>query len=130
MSGFLFGPLMGALVGLLSDLLGCILVGYAINPLVMLGAVSIGFISGTASYIMKSSPLGLKLGISVALSHVIGSVVIKTVGLAKWYDFPFIELMLWRLLNYVIIGIIEYFLIYIILKNKAVSSQIDSILYN
>ena len=130
LSGILFGPLMGAVVGILADLLGCILVGYAINPMVMAGACSIGVLSGLVSVAAKRASLCTRIASAVAASHLVGSVVLKTIGLARWYDFPFVELMLWRLLNYVIIGIVEYLLIYTLLKNKAVKAQIDSILYN
>ena len=34
-----YGPLAGAVVGALSDLIGCLLVGYSINPIITAGAV-------------------------------------------------------------------------------------------
>ena len=46
LAGITLGPLAGALVGGVADLLGCLLYGYAINPVVLLGAVSVGFVSG------------------------------------------------------------------------------------
>ena len=49
-----------------------------------------------------------------------GSVLIKTFGLAVFYDMPLLMLMLWRLLNYLIVGGIEYFLLFWILKHKAI----------
>ena len=52
-AGIGFGPLVGGAVGLAADLLGCLLVGYAINPLVTLGAAAIGFISGASFIIFK-----------------------------------------------------------------------------
>ena len=45
LAGLYLGPLAGAIVGAVADLVGCLLVGYAINPIITLGAVSIGFIS-------------------------------------------------------------------------------------
>ncbi len=128
MSGVLFGPILGAITGVIADLIGCALVGYAVNPLVTAGAAAIGIVSGCISLIMKKRSLRLKLLLAVALSHITGSVIIKTFGLAAWYDFPLYELMLWRLLNYVIIGALEYIILYAILKSRAVSAQIDLML--
>ena len=44
-AGMAFGPLIGALVGVVADLVGCLLVGYAINPIITVGAAAIGLIS-------------------------------------------------------------------------------------
>ncbi len=126
-AGIAFGPIGGALVGTVADLIGCVMVGYVINPIVTLGAFAIGFVSGTVYFLVKRySHLGrgLSIGLSVALAHLIGSVVIKTFGLAAYYDLPFLVLMLWRLLNYVIVGVVEGFLLYFLLKNKRISAEI------
>ena len=40
-AGMAFGPLAGVLVGTVADLIGCLAVGYAINPLVTLGAAAV-----------------------------------------------------------------------------------------
>ncbi len=57
MAGIMFGPLVGMTVGICADVIGCIIVGYAINPLVTLGAASIGLISGSIYfYMFKDNP--------------------------------------------------------------------------
>ena len=53
-----------------------------------------------------------------------GSVLIKTIGLADFYHMPYTVLMLWRMLNYLIVGIIDGTIIYILMKNKGISMQI------
>jgi hypothetical protein len=63
--------------------------------------------------------------ITVATAHIIGSVVIKTLGLSAYYDMPFIILMLWRLLNYAIVGALDGVLVQVIKNNKGVKIQID-----
>ena len=128
-AGMLFGPFAGALVGVVADLVGCVMVGYEINPLVTVGAALIGFISGLIFYISRR--LSLTRSVSIILSvggaHIIGSVVVKTVGLAIYYDMPLYALMLWRLLNYVIIGALEGVIIYFLMKNKLIRAEISSI---
>ena len=126
-AGAAFGPIAGMLVGIIADLVGCVLVGYAINPLVTIGAAVIGILSGFIWYLCKGSPLWLKTVLSVFFAHLIGSVIIKTLGLAIYYDMPIIILMLWRLLNYAIVGAVEGVLVYFLMKNKMVISEISSI---
>ena len=129
--GIAFGPFWGVLIGVVADLIGCLMVGYSINPLVTLGAAVIGLSSGLCSYFLgkiEGCPFGLKITLSVIAAHLIGSVVIKTVGLATYYSMPLFVLMLWRLLNYALVGAAEGVIIYYLLKNKLVSAQINSLL--
>ena len=129
-SGIAFGPLCGAAVGLVSDLVGCLLVGYEINPIVTLGAVAIGLSSGIVAWIFSRtgySRLWLTVALAELSAHLLGSVIIKTAGLSAYYDMPFIILVLWRLLNYVIIAIPEGALVYLLLKNPEIKREIGSI---
>ena len=128
-SGLAFGPTAGILVGVVADLVGCLLVGYEINPIVTLGAAAIGAVSGLARYIPNKSGGGIWLRVISAelLSHLVGSVIIKTFGLSVYYDMPFFILTLWRLLNYALIGALEGTLIYALLKNHAVQREINAI---
>ena len=127
LAGIAFGPIIGLVAGVAADLIGCMLVGYAVNPIVTLGAAAIGFLSGAVYLLLKKTeiPYGAKIAITVFVAHAIGSVLIKTFGLATFYDMPFLVLMLWRALNYLLIGGVECVLIYFVMKNKSVHSQFD-----
>ncbi len=130
-AGVVFGPLSGMLVGAVADLIGCLLVGYAINPIVTLGAIMCGGVSGVCYILLKhisKLQISVKVIITVTVSHLIASVLIKTFGLAKFYDMPLGMLMLWRLLNYAIIGALECVLLTVLLKNKAVMGTVNSLL--
>lgn len=129
-AGIAFGPLAGLLVGAVSDLVGCLLVGYEINWLVTVGAAFTGAVSGFSSRLLKLTPIrseALIIILSVFLSHTVGSVIIKTVGLAVYYAMPIYMLMLWRLFNYLIVGTVEAFLLIPLMKNKALKRQLSSI---
>ena len=128
MAGMLFGPAAGVLVGTVADLVGCVLVGYTINPLVTLGAAAIGFVSGVTWRLLKrvTVPYVLRIIVTVLAAHLVGSVLIKTVGLAAFYAIPVWMLMLWRLLNYVIVGTVEGVLLFLLMKNKMLTKQISS----
>ena len=124
LAGMAFGPLAGALVGTVADLIGCLAVGYAINPLVTLGAAVIGLVGGAVYRPAGKLPHALRVTLAVAAAHLLGSVLIKTFGLAQFYTIPFGALLLWRLLNYAIVGAAEGLLLIALLKNKALRAML------
>ena len=130
-AGMAFGPIVGAAVGVVSDLIGCLLVGYAINPIITVAAAVIGLISGCYVFFPKArSRAGytVKISVTVFAAHFIGSVVIKSFGLSVFYDMPLVMLMLWRLLNYAIVGMLEGFILYHVVKNKRIEIEIRKIM--
>ena len=126
LAGIIFGPITGAAVGACADLIGCVLVGYAINPILTVGACAIGFLGGLAgrASIRLSAPLWLSVLAAELSAHTVGSVLIKSLGLSAFYSFPLWELMLWRLLNYTIVGVAEFALLFYLLRNRTIASYI------
>lgn len=125
LAGAVFGPVAGAVTGILADLVGCLMVGYQINPLVTVGAAAVGFVGGLVFLLCKKSPLWLRTGLGVFFAHLVGSVVIKTFGLSQFYALPFFVLMGWRGVNYLIVGALEWLLLWILLRNKALANQLE-----
>ena len=125
LAGMAFGPIVGLVTGVIADLLGCVLVGYAINPVVTVGAAAIGLCGGILYWLCKRMPLPLRVGVTVVGAHLIGSVIVKTFGLAQFYAMPFFALMGWRAVNYLIVGVLEWVLLWILLRNKALTTQLD-----
>lgn len=125
LAGMTLGPVVGILTGVVADLVGCVLVGYAINPIVTLGAACIGLVGGLIFRLFSNFNLLLRILFTVLAAHLIGSVLIKTWGLAMFYDMPFYALLLWRLLNYAVVGAVESLLLFYLLKNKAVKRSLE-----
>ncbi len=119
-AGLVFGPVAGVLVGVSADLLGCVLRGYAVNPLVTAGAVCIGLLAGVGGMLWRRWPVAWRVVPTVAVAHLIGSVVVKTLGLAQYYAIPLLPLMGWRLLNYAIVGAVEAILLCLLLRHKGI----------
>ena len=67
------------------------------------------------------------MGVAVFGAHLVGSVVIKTFGLAKFYQIPFFTLMGWRGLNYLIVGVLEFILLYVLFRNKSFTDQLHKL---
>ena len=127
LAGMMFGPITGMAVGVIADLVGCVMVAYPINPVVTLGAAGIGLLSGLLFRATKKLPLLWQTCITAILTHLVASVIIKTYGLAQYYDMPFHILMLWRLLNYVIVCVAEWLLLYTVLKNQALRRRFEAL---
>ena len=125
LAGMVLGPVAGVLTGVVADLVGCVLVGYAINPIITLGGATVGLVGGLIFRALSRCALSLRILLAVLAAHLLGSVLIKTWGLAVFYDMPFYVLLLWRLLNYVIVGTVESLLLLYLLKNKTVRSSLE-----
>lgn len=124
LSGIVFGPLVGTVTGLLADVIGCLLRGYALNPILTLAAVFIGFAAGLVFNMLKKCNITLKTLIAVLICHAIGSVVIKSIGLSIWYSLPLNVTLIERTINYLIVGATEFVFLILILKNKSFYKQI------
>lgn len=129
LAGLLMGPLAGAMTGAVADLVGCVLYGYEINPIVTAGAAAVGAMAGIAALLLRRAPLLWRVVGATLAAHTVGSVFIKTAGLAAWYlakyEIGFAELLLWRVLNYVIIGALEATLLYLLLRRRALADQLE-----
>lgn len=117
LTGIVLGPVAGGVVGLSSDLVSYLLTGqaYPLNPIVTLGAVMIGVISGImAKYVVRKKG-NIQIILSGALAHIVGSMIIKPIGLYQFYGM----LVLWRIPLYLVIAPIEILLLCMLLKQKS-----------
>lgn len=125
MAGIFFGATVGGIVGLGADLIGCIMAGYAINPVITLGAFLIGFLSGFVSHhILKKNHSFPAMVCAILSAHVIGSMLIKSIGMYIYYHTA-IEVLAMRIPIYIVTGICETYIIYLLLQNKAFSAQVE-----
>ncbi len=122
-----FGPISGFAVGIVQDLVGCLAVGYAINPIITLGSGLVGLTAGLAYSSLTVLPSTVKAALSIAAGHLIGSVIIKSVGLSVFYSYPLFITVAWRLFNYLIVGTVEGILIIYLTKSKLLLSKIQKI---
>lgn len=129
LAGLVLGPFAGVMTGVVADLIGCALYGYTINPIVTLGAAAVGLVAGLLGMLLSRTPLPVRVLVSVFGAHAIGSVGIKTAGLAAWYlaqmNMGYAELLLLRTLNYVIVGALEALLLCLLLRHRGVARQLE-----
>ena len=124
MSGLMFGPVVGGLSGAATDVISYFLSGqaYPINPIVTLGAAMIGVISGVISHYVIKRPGTLRLIASCAAAHLVGSMVIKSLGLFQFYGWA----VLWRIPLYLVIAALEITLLCLMYRNTGVRRMMNA----
>lgn len=126
-AGIVFGPAAGVAVGVVADIVGCLIVGYAINPIITMGAVVVGLTAGIAALPKKSGEPSMsypRILLAVACAHIIGSMITKSIGLHIAFNTPWTYLLSTRIPIYFINIAVESALIFFILKSKAVSNAL------
>ena len=119
----IFGPVVGGVVGAATDVISYFLSGqaYPINLIVTAGAASIGIVSGFLSrYVFKKRGM-MRIIVPSAIAHVIGSMIIKPIGLFTFYSWA----VLWRVPMYLVIAPLEIALICLMYRNATVKKLID-----
>ena len=119
LAGIAYGPIAGACVGAVSDIVSYVLStqSFAISPIVTIGAAMVGAVSGIMShYVIRKEGL-LRILLSVISAHAVGSLIIKSIGLFVYYEW----LVLWRIPTYIVIGVLEALLICALYKNKYIA---------
>ncbi len=117
LAGFLFGPIAGAMTGMLADLVGCFYRGDTIIPLITVGMMSVGGVAGILKNTMFSKSTFPHILLSVLPAHVVGSMVIKSLALYWTFATP-LPILLLRIPTYLITGTVESALIYIFYKKR------------
>ena len=110
LAAVLFGPVEGFAVGAVADMIGGTLSGYAINPLITLGAGSIGL---TAGLLWRALPNQT----SVFAGQAVGSIVINSLALHLFYNYPW-SVLVTRIPNALVLAAVNTVLVRLLLENK------------
>lgn len=126
LSGILFGPVAGFFTGVIGDILGCFICGFGINPVITLGMGLVGGLCGLLFGSIPKFPMPLRLALSVYAGHIVGNMLVKSLGIYWWYATPWPTLAL-RIPTYFIIGAAETVIFCILLKSPAFLREIRKI---
>lgn len=123
LSGILFGPLVGAVVGVATDLISYFLSPqiYPPNFIVMFGAAMIGFLSGLVSKVIIRKRGYAQIIVAVVSAHVVGSMIIKTIGLFQFFQWA----VIWRIPLYIVIAAVEMMVLCLLYKNATFRKLIE-----
>ena len=117
MSGILYGPVIGGVVGIATDLISYMLSPqvYPPNLVVTFGAMMSGAVSGVVARYSVRKKGNTQIILSGTLAHVISSMIIKTAGLYQYYSIA----VFWRIPLYAVIAPVEIFIICLLLRRKS-----------
>lgn len=118
LAAVLFGPWSGFAVGAVADMIGGVLSGYAINPLITLGAGAIGLCTGLGWRYLPGKNLTLRLGLSILLGQCVGSIVINSLALYLFYNYPW-SVLAARIPNALVLALVNTLLMRLLLQNRA-----------
>ncbi len=115
-AGILYGPAVGGIVGAATDLISYFLSAqtYPPNLIVTLGATAVGVASGIVARFLIKKTGYTQIIIASAAAHIIGSMIIKPIGLFTFYQWA----VLWRIPLYLIIAPLEMAVLCMLYKNK------------
>ena len=108
LAAVLFGPAAGFAVGAIADIIGGVLAGYAINPLITLGAGAIGLFAGIGWCWLPLRRDSLRLACGILLS----------LALRLFYGYAW-SVLAARIPNALILSVAEFFLMRALLANHS-----------
>ena len=122
-AAILMGPAVGGAVGAASDLISYMLSSqiYPPNLLVTAGAAAVGIMAGIVSKYLIKERGSKQVILSALAAHAVGSMIIKPIGLYKFYGI----LVLWRVPLYLLIAPIEILILCFIFKRKSLNRLFD-----
>ena len=125
LSGILFGPTVGGIVGVCSDLVSYLLSNqvYPPNLIVTAGACAIGVISGLVSHYIVKKRGSWQIIASGAAAHIVGSMIIKPIGLFTFYQWG----VLWRIPLYLLIAPLEILVLCMLFKHKSFARLLQDV---
>lgn len=104
LAGLWFGPVAGGVSGLVSDVLGCLLKGYAINPLISVAAVLWGVIPALMRPLMTGSKVRKTVFacLSVVVTSIFSTLIFTTAGLVIFMGSPLFGILPGRVAQWAI----------------------------
>ena len=125
LAGVFLGPVTGGLVGIVSDLTSYLLSPqiYPPNLIVTFGAFAVGVTAGLMAKFAVRERGTKQIALSAAAAHVIGSMIIKPIGLFQFYQWA----VLVRIPLYLVIAPLEIFLLCLLWRQKSFRKLFEKI---
>ena len=117
LAGILVSPVVGGIAGIVSDIAGCFISGYAPFPIRTIAPFVMGFLPGYLLKLTKNNRYTLiKIIAVITISHIFASLLITTYGLSVMRGVPFIPMLITRLPSCGINLVIDTVLVYLLLR--------------
>ncbi len=89
LAGIWLGPVAGLIVGILADLLGCVISGMGILPLMTVPPAAVGLLAGLAGQMFRKSNNIFVYGGIIACISMLTSVLYRSWAFSHYYGAPF-----------------------------------------
>ena len=119
LAGIVISPVVGGICGVVSDIVGCFISGYAPFPILTLAPLIVGFLPGALIRLCKwetNRQSFAKVAFVITVSHIFASVHITTYGLSVMRGVPFVPMLITRLPSCGVNLFIDITLVYLLLK--------------
>jgi ECF transporter S component (folate family) len=125
LSGLWLGPVTGGICGLIGDLIGCAINGYAPNPFITIATVLVGLIPGLFCKFMVGDKPGVKRFLRfllvIAITRFLSSQLLTTFGLSVMYGMPFTATFISRFASTTVVTLVDAFLSELIYSRVRIS---------
>ena len=123
LSGMLFGPLAGGLVGFVADFTGCLLSPYGFNPIFSIPPILYGVCAGLFRGMLKKKANPLTVGLAFLPAVVFGSILWQSFALAFTYSREtlresFYAFLISRGIQFAVTFVINVTLVYLLCKSN------------
>lgn len=105
LAGLWLGPVAGGVCGFASDIIGCFMKGYAVNPFITVAAILWGVLPALVRpLIANKKKTGKTVGIcvSIVVTAILSSLVLTTAGVVIMLGYNFYAIMPGRLIQFAI----------------------------
>jgi len=118
LAGILFGPVAGALVGFVADLVGCLFSPYGYNPIFCVPPILYGLCGGLFRMFLAKKASFPRLLLTLAPAIVFGSVLYQSWALDYMYGQGFWVLLSARGIQFAVTMVVDAVILHLLFKSK------------
>ena len=119
LSGLLFGPIPGAVVGFAADLIGCLFSPFGYNPIFCVPPILYGLLAGAVRRYVTDRPALLRTALAFFPAAIVGSVLWQSMALALVYggDAKLVS----RSIQFALTGTVDTLIVWLLLRRGALN---------
>ena len=125
LSGLLFGPIPGAVVGFAADLIGCLFSPFGYNPIFCVPPILYGLLAGAVRRYVTDRPALLRTALAFHAA-IVGSVLWQSMALALVYGGDakqafFLAKLVSRSIQFALTGTVDTLIVWLLLRRGALN---------
>ncbi len=126
LSGLLFGPIPGAVVGFAADLIGCLFSPFGYNPIFCVPPILYGLLAGAVRRYVTDRPTLLRTALAFFPAAIVGSVLWQSMALALVYGGDakqafFLAKLVSRSIQFALTGTVDTLIVWLLLRRGALN---------